>query len=57
MDMEETHHDGLIIKMVDLREDMKDLMHVCRGMVDAYYDLDVEAMFEMYATPIVTRGE
>ena len=48
-DVQETHHDGLVIQMASLKEDMREMVHVCLGLVETNYDLDIQALFEMFS--------
>ena len=49
VDMLETHHDGLVIQMANIKEDMRDMVHVCLGTVPTDFDPDVAAMFEEFS--------
>lgn len=50
VDMQETHHDGLVVQMANLKEDMRDMVHVCLGTVETNFDPDVAALFEQFST-------
>ena len=44
-DMQETHHVGLIIQMASLKEDTREMVQYCLGMVETDYDPDVQAVY------------